>query len=209
MRRLIVLLAAAMPVALAIGIATVAAGPAPAALAATTCHSPGEWSDFANTTAPQNWYVTKVSGAYEVGLYVNDPQSYSMTWCTVTGAEIGSTSSYYTMYRAEGSDLCATYYGSAQASPSGSGTGVDLQTCDTSTLSQNWLYIQLINAAGTGTLPGLTTEYQISNGTAERVPEAGENISCLSAPDSSDATLVFVDNCNGDGGQTWNWFAQS
>jgi hypothetical protein len=87
MRRLMVLLAAAMPVALATGIASLAAGPVPAAQASTICsgNPDTQLGDFASNVG--QWWYTKASDAStnaKVWAYAGDSASY---WCQVPSTE--------------------------------------------------------------------------------------------------------------------------
>jgi hypothetical protein len=187
MKRFLVLLAAAIPVAATIGLAAISAGPSVAAQAADTCHNQGLWEDFATTT-PQYWDVTQ-GQPYAVNEYVNTTTSaISQQWCQAAGI-----SSSYVLFRLKGTSFCATYFGPATGSPSGAGSGVYLQTCDVNTLSQNWNVSVWHTETGGN---GLTTQYNTAG-------------TCLSADKASSTdpgpALVMVDNCSGVGGQIWGY----
>jgi hypothetical protein len=190
-RRFMILLAAAMPAALALGLATVAVGAVPAAQAASVCdgHSEIQMGDFITDSGAvpdgQWWYTSsKVAG---VNAKVNDlvgAQTAASNWCVVP-----TTNTNYpndSLLRYQGTSDCATFdagpTGTPVGTPSGEGT-VDLQVCDDTTPSQNWDFL----VGNT-----ITTAYNKSG-------------TCLSAKDISSGTtpLVMVDNCNGDGGQFW------
>ena len=192
MKRSIVLVAAIAPVALAFALA--AAAPAGAHVAASVhsaaaqtdnCHDPGNWQDEPTSTV-QYWYAT---APFQTNESVTDSRtSGSVDWCQATGATHGSIT--YVMFRAEGSSECATYDGAAEGTPGGTGS-VDLQPCDSSVEAQNW-YVGNFPPSGGNEL---YTYYQTANSVTG---------TCLSAANSSSNTpLVMVDNCNGDGGQSW------
>ena len=206
MKRSIVLLGAAMPVALAIGLATVAVGPAPAAQATDNCHNPGEWYDLQTTIsgypAAQYWDATGGATGDRVNdeLVINSVTVDPTTWCQVVGAADG-VGGNYVMYRAKDTSECATYAGPAKGTSAGVGY-VDLQPCDSSLEAQNFWTTQITNGWV------LNTEYQVNNGQG-----GSPGYTCLSADklwaDGSGATtnLVMVnsDSCGGAGGQAWNF----
>ncbi len=214
MRRFIVLLAAVMPVALAIGLATVAVGAAPAALAATTCHDEGEWYDLPDigtvtdtaqfmvaTTDTTSDTANVVSVISDVGpFYLYEGNGYA-EWCQVTtGATYGDATFYE--YRLQGTSDCATYAGPVAGTQSGAGF-LYLQPCSKTIAAQEW---QVSVVSGDSPADGpytLTTEYQDEN-TAYGCLSA-DALSQNDIGDSTNLVLVDTDMCAGDGGQSWEY----
>jgi len=193
MRRFIVLLAAVMPVALAIGLATVVAGPAPAALAASTCHNPGEWYDLYNSTngTAQYWEAEGTgTGDLVVSVLLYTEGVDPTTWCQVAGSFSG-----YVLFREEGTSECATYGGSPGPGTPGGIGDVYLKPCDSSIEAQNWYYEDNFT---------LTTSYQL---------DSNYYNTCLSADKlsevSTETNLIMVNSCSGDGGQSWYYTGAS
>jgi hypothetical protein len=190
MNRSIVLLAAAMPLAMAIGLGAVAAGPAPAALAADNCHDPGLWYDSpaGSYLDDQYWDALGTGTGDEVvsELVQNTDSMDPSEWCVVAN---GSDSA---LFRLKDTSECATYNGPAKGTPGGTGY-VYLQPCDSSVKQQNWYW--------DGQSPDLMAIATLYNA----------NASCLSATSlngdtpGTTTTLVLVDNCVPDGGQIWTW----
>ncbi len=218
MRRFIVLLAAAMPTALVIGIATIAAIPAPVALAASTCHDEGDFYDFyddygSGVSSAQWWDAqgTTTGKAVESEYILSTPPNMDppSEWCRVTGVDIDGNASHGTffMYRLQGTSECATYAGPAAGDAQGVGS-VDLQPCDSSVEAQNWSQPMLDSEGEYVYLGTMTTEYQFVNDDANYPLNDSGIPTCLSADNASEASppttlLVMVDGCTGSGGQTW------
>jgi hypothetical protein len=193
-RRFMILLAAAMPVALAPGLATVAVGSVPAAQAASTCDGRAETQigDFVTSNSSgtgldgQWWYTSSgVAGVNAKVWALVGAQTAGSYWC-----EVPSTNPKYpkdTLLRYQGTSDCATFDAGSTGGPTGNASGegtVDLQVCDDATPSQNWDF--LVGSE-------ITTAYN-STGT------------CLSAKEISSGTtpLVMVGpSCTGQGGQAW------
>jgi hypothetical protein len=193
MRRFIVLLAAAIPLAATIGVAAVAASPAPAALAASTCHDEGAWADFTTSTSSQYWDAlgTGTDAAVDSEYVVySDGTAPGSNWCVVNSTDY---SGFY-LFRLQGTSECATYGGPVTGTASGTGD-VYLKPCDDSLLAQNW---DVDAIQGNGEI-SLWTEYNEG--------------SCLSADNmakngysSGDAIgLLLVDDCDNSGGQNWTY----
>jgi hypothetical protein len=209
MRRFIVLLAAAIPVAATIGMATVVVGSAPDALA-SNCTGPYYVEDFFNTSAPQYWdAVPDNAGQYEASETANVVTSPTITanmypslWCKADG-----TNSNYNLFRLKDTSLCATWNNGDDgigAAGEAQGVGwVDLQSCSTGVAAENWTKDAI---QSNGEL-GLTTEYQVENGVGT-TSNLTTSDTCLSAynltkdPDDTN-NLVMVNGCDGDGGQSW------
>ncbi len=211
MKRLTVLLAAAMPVALALGMATVAAGAAPAALAATTCHDEGQWYDLPETNAgtAQYWEATSTTSSDKSNVvsevfYTDPTDDNASNWCQVTGPVYDDIQFYE--YRLQGTTECATWNNESNGSANGTANGwgwVDLQPCSTTVDAQNWWVFQYSGGIGYE----LLTEYQVKSETvysclsADQLNISDAGMSAYTSP----LVMVTSDGCNGAGGQAWGY----